>query len=331
MAVPALKVPGPHGRTDAWERYRCGQLDKDGFAATFFRTLLEGEEKIDIQYSYRHSFGEGYDLSNANRQMEAACKEVNKEFNILDMRLNAVLQQYLLEHDGVVDLWPEPCGRAAFSLGETIFRFHFFGNEYEPRSGGLAGRKKPEYLCEPVGTDVEKGWVGKAEIQKHKLGDKAYDLKKKASAEKRRCRLWVVLGGCLLLVGLLVLANLLFGLPEPVTGLLALISRALRGQGLSVELFPILRIAILVLCALGLLESFGACSLYRKARGAAAKAAREYKDYCDGQYARDLAQDEAGKQAAIEEKRQRLAFYNQWRKAWFDWARWVGDIPGSAG
>lgn len=325
-----MKLPEPHGKADAWERYALGLLEPDGFAATYFRAVEEAEDKADMGYSYKHSFKEGDEASNQERQIEAACKTINDRFLEMRWAVDSVMQRYLLEHDGRVDMWPEPRGRHVFSVEYLSFQFHLFGNDFESNAGLSVRRKKPAYSCEPLETDMEKHWIGKAEIQKRKLEDREYSLKKKAAKERKNCRIWLIVGGLLAAAALLIAANMAFDIKEPLTVLLSVISRVCSEQGLGVELFPILRIVCLILCALGVIQSAGACAEYRKALKKAREAERERRDYVGGQYVLDAEEDERRKPAVLLEQRQEREFYNQWRSAWFEWAVRVGDIPKDA-
>lgn len=334
MEFPTLKFPKPHGKLEARMKYELGLLDPDGFAATYFETLKQAEKEMETVYSY-------YENEDSWRTDEvdgkvASCTLINKEHMKIREKIDHKMQKYLLSHDGRIDLWPDGSGFRVLCREETKFYFHYFGHRYsetyynhydEVRRTGSDLVYRNEYVSSlKPGLDHENRDTApespnykpyKTEEKKAKMEEKAKMGKETVKESHTTCIVAAVAGVLLFLVMVSLLVNRVFGVEGPVTQLIG-------------SDFPELHTFCLVLSALGVWACITQYLNHRDYKRASEKDLQAYEEYLAGPYEQELNAEKEQEARKTEAWNRDNAFAGEWHRAWFEWARQVGDLPEDA-
>lgn len=317
MEFPTLKFPKPHGKLEARTRYELGLLDPDGFAATYFDTLKRAEEEMRTGYGYY----EGY-------KKEAICERINEEYQIIRKKIDRKMQDYLLSHDGRIDFWPDGSGSHVLSAEIYEFYFHYFGPPYQFDYTGRFHRCSPglwhhnEYVSAlKPGSDQYKADEKKELLKKRMDGSKrlAKDTRKHYAV---KVAVLAVAGFLLSFVAVSLLLNLLFDVQGPVMRLLTF--------GGEIRITLTARIVFLALSVLGVWGCIGKYLENRDFKNGGKEQEREYLEYINGPYERELNAEKEREAQKTQARKRDIKLAEEWHRAWFEWAKQVGDFPKDA-
>ena len=141
MRAEELKLP-PQNYTllQSW-----ADAETPGTFAHAFHTAL-----AEIEDSPQGNLTAHYNEGNSSSQKAASvCVAINGYHERLRRRLDHKMQQYVLDHGGVIDSWPDPVSTWTKSsdLAEgTQFVFDYFGEDYTADLFGGASRRSPNLI-----------------------------------------------------------------------------------------------------------------------------------------------------------------------------------------
>lgn len=341
MGFPTLKLPEPHDKMEARKRYELGLLDPDGFAATYFKVVEDAEAKYDMKYVsqsivYEHD-GKQVE-TDVIHDRKSVSDVINRNFEKVRKAIDMKMTEYLRTHDGRIDFWPDCSGTRVLvyeeedSLSRALipreFRFHYFGGNY----GDLSRQTYRLSYCNGYRVDDDPNY-NKAEERRRQLKK---DIKK---AEDDASPVFGVLT-CIAAVYLIYMAvtmllslflpidQALIGLADTAKAmpeswwstLLELLSTAIAIPGYARQVSFIESgtfIFLIIVCFAVSLFLFLLSGSLRgnikkcKADKLAYDAFIESEEYKEGaRYAKEAA-----------------AFAEEWHRAWFEWAKRVGDLP----
>lgn len=336
MEFPNLKFPEPHGKLEARMRYELGQLDPDGFAATYFDTLKRAEEQVETDYSYRYYEHEDSwkvtEIERRKAQAEAFCDKTNEEYKKIRKKIDQTMQEYLLSHDGRIDFWPDGSGFHVLSAEGNAFHFHYFGSIYS-RDYSSVDVKVSRFGSEMTYQN-EYHSPKMSGSNKYNADDKLERLRKEAERGKEMteythgaCIMGVIGAFLLAAVFVCILANLLFSAETPVTSLLIAVSNFIEDEGAGGNPYPTLRIVCLVLSVLGVWGGIAQYFVYRDFKKKWKECEQAYEAYRCGPYQQELAVEQEREARKTETRKKDIAFAKAWHDAWFEWAKSVGDTP----
>lgn len=346
---PKLKFPAQQ----SLERAHLARQDKNGesFAGTVYAAMRAGETDGDkwIKGFHNDSYFFEYDrLANT----------VNHAYDLVRMRICSAAEEYLLAHNGVVDVWPDAVGEGVHQFSredaetEKIYpvgtvTFDYFGDDYVEKMGMLR-RKKKGFVYRNGRVNKYNGVDGHyAAVQKSK------ELKKEAKEAQGRTNALAELGTLvgvpyLALGTLCLLACMFFGFGDVITGLfaslegmpsdspartllqilytVAFLPGILYGwvATLSGKLYWILAILLLLVCAGGAVLCFFGYREFHEFSACARQAEKAYRDYTESDEYKSLMSENR------ETLAKNTAFAEEWQRAWYDWICSVRKAPDTS-
>lgn len=141
MRAEELKLP-PKNYTllQSW-----ADAETPGTFAHAFHTAL-----AEIEDSPQGNLTAHYNEDNSSSQKAASvCATINGYHERLRRRLDHRMQQYVLDHGGVIDSWPDPVSvwsKSSDLVEGTRFVFDYFGEDYTADLFGGASRRSPDLI-----------------------------------------------------------------------------------------------------------------------------------------------------------------------------------------
>jgi len=265
-------------------------------------------------------------------------------FNLLFDNMRGVaahtIQEYLIQHKGVVDAWPVWSAKCSYSImgqkGEK-YAFDYFGDTYEVTEKGEVRRKSDKFIYRN-----EYKFHGTPEYQK--ITDRKNELKSRLEVARHQYSLLYHVGGAALFGYMLlaianIVADMAFGFGSILAKFFDAVQAATAGNFLGKAAQVVQFILMLPVYLHMLLKHFlggrtaywvaavlllGICAMlacfvwtyyksYRPKAKEVRQAKRKYQELVGSQeYKRVLKENE-------EERKKQEAFAEEWHRAWYDW------------
>ena len=349
---PKLKFPQQQtlerAQMERW--YGSGE----SFAGTVYAAMRDGEKEANKEigsFSWRND-SHFYAL-------ESLATTVNGAYDLVRSKICDAAEKYLLEHDGIIDVWPDAVGEGVHQLtredAETektypvgTFIFEYFGDDYVEKLGGLLRRKKENFVYRSGLYTKGSYWTLDRAISED--SPKSKKLKKEMEEAQGKTNSLATLGTLVgipyfALGALCILACMFFGFGDVITALLASLERMPADSALRTvlnilyivaflpgilygciamlegKLYWILTVLLLLACAGGAVLCFFGYREFHELSVLARQAKKEYRDYMGNEKYK----------TQMREKREALTkqaeFAEEWQRAWYDWICSVRKAP----
>jgi len=284
------------------------------------------------------------------KQAQEICKNINADIQFLREWAARSLQNYLLQHDGVVDQWPNSSmglkvSLCFHSIDDAVFFYDYFGDDFTYKNG--------EFQRKTDGLVYRNAYKFSGTEEFNRMNDKAKELKDKADSCGNHTSILLVLFYAVgffycAFAALSVLANMFFGFSAAFFQFITtvtqgpnqtVIQKLLHGV-LSIFAIPsflhrliallphgvfywILTLLLLFMCISGAVYCFPNFREHCKLQ----------KEYKQARRAADSFKNSAEyRQAAVENEETRKkyeAFAEEWQRAWYEWICTAKQAPAS--